>query len=85
MEAINICDNTWRDFTRACLDHCRVDLRAKLHQAHKQVKHTENNAKDLWLEKICVEADQKDAFHAWGALKTINQGFCGHYSKQRTF
>ena len=65
------------------MDHCRAELRAKLHQARKQVKRTVKNAKDIWLEKMCAKAEQKDAFQAWDAVKTIKQGFCGHYSKLR--
>ena len=75
LEAINIRDNTWRDFTRARSDHWRAELRAKLHLSRKQVKRTVKNAEDLWLEKMCAEAEQKGAFQAWDAMKTRKQGF----------
>ena len=35
MEAINLRDNTWSDFTRARSDYCRAESRAKLHLARK--------------------------------------------------
>ena len=46
---------------------------AKLHQARKQVKCAVKNAKDFCWEKMCAEAEQKDAFQAWHAMKTIQQ------------
>ena len=46
-----------------------IEARAALimHQLYrrKQVKRTIKNAKDLWLEKMCAEAEQMDAFQAW--------------------
>ena len=85
MEAINLRDNTWRDFTRARSDYCRAESRAKLHLARKQVKRTVKNAKDLWLETMCAEAEQKDTFQAWDAVKTIKQRAANPKQKQCTF